>query len=170
MTITNLNPASSTPTKLPYPIHRLNTPQMKMWLISVSWRREQAARFSERYRGGVGILSPTMFLFALVDPRGNIVERHPPYHRFEMWQIANRPKTEICPCADFFDPEVGGAWKLRPEWERGVHHPLCQFDRHAKTVFAKAATLANERLDRGEKNPQARPDEWNRLRDQEASR
>lgn len=170
MTITNLNPASSTPKGLPYPIHRLNTPQMKMWLISTSWRREQAARFSERYRGGVGVLSPTMFLFALVDPRGNIVERHPPYHRFEMWQIANRPQTEICPCANFFDPEVGGAWKLRPEWERGIHHPLCQFDQHAKTVFRKAATLANDRLDRGEKTPQERPDEWNRLRDQEASR
>lgn len=170
MAINNRNPSSSTPKDLPFPIHRLNTPQMKMWLISESWRREQAARLSEMYRGGVGVLSPTMFLFATVDPRGVITERQPPYNRYQMWQIANQPETESCPCGDYFDLEVKGPWREHPKYERGLHHPLCQFDKHATKVFQRAASLAGERLDRGEKESQARPDEWNRLRDEEASR
>ena len=108
MAINNRNPASSTPSHLPFPLHRLNTPQMKMWLISENWRREQAARFADKYRGGVGVLSPTMFLFATVNPRGVIIERQAPFHRFEMWQIANQPETQFCPCGDFFDPEGRG--------------------------------------------------------------
>lgn len=170
MSINNRNPATSTPKDLPFPIHRLNTPQMKMWLASESWKREQAARLAERYRGGVGLLSPTMFLFATVDPRGNIRAYVPPFRRYEMWQIANQPETERCPCGDFFDPEVQGPWRDRPDFERGVHHPLCQFDPHAQKVFVLAASRANERLDRGEENPQERPDEWIKIREEVASR
>lgn len=168
--INNRNPATSTPKGLPYPIHRLNTPQMKMWLASESWKREQASRLSARYREGVGVLSPTMYLFALVDPRGNIRELPPPLHRYQMWQIANQPTVELCPCGEFFYPEVQGPWKLNPEFERGVHHPLCQFDPHATRVFKRAATMAFERLEQGAEDPQARPDEWDKIRKEEASR
>jgi hypothetical protein len=163
--INNRNPASSTPKNLPFPLHRLNTPQVKMWLASESWRREHAARLAEKYRGGVGVLSPTMYLFVVVDPRGVITERQPPYHRFEMHQIDNQPEPERCPCGDYFDPEARGPWRLRPEFERGEHHPLCQFDPFSKRTFYRAAVMANDRLDRGEENPQERPDEWLKIRE-----
>lgn len=170
MSINNRNPASSTPSALPYPLHRLNTPQIKSWLSIDSWKHEQAARLAERYRTGVGVLSPTMYLFALVDPRGGIRELVAPFHRYEMWQIANQPETEECPCGQFFDPEAQGPWRTRPEFERGVHHPFCQFDPFAKNVFARAAAMAIDRLEQGHGNPQARPDEWNRIRTEEAAR
>jgi hypothetical protein len=143
---------------------------MKMWLASESWKREQAARFRDKYRGGVGLLSPTMYLFATVDPRGNIRELAPPFHRYEMWQTANQPEIERCPCGDYYDPEVGGPWRDRPEYERGVHHPFCQFDPHAKKVFHKAAELAVTRLEQGARDAQERPDEWNKIREAVASK
>jgi len=84
-----------------------------------------------------------------------------------MWQIANRPEIPECPCASFFDPEVGGAWRERGG--RAGHHPLCQFDRTVGRVWDIATKQAEERESRGE-NPQARPDEWLRIREEVASR
>jgi hypothetical protein len=162
MAITSQDPRSSTPkTGLPFPLHRLNTPQTKVWLISPHGRNSMAVALARMYPGGVGVLSATQRLFAVVDPKGNVRELPPPHNRYEMWQIANAPRVPECPCANFLDPEVQGPWR-----ERGGnagHHPLCQFDRTAAHVFVKAAETANQRLERG--GPaQERPDEWLRLR------
>jgi hypothetical protein len=118
------------------------------------------------YRGGVGVLSYSQHLFALVDPRGNILPQAPPFRRFEMWQIANQPRPGECPCAEFIDPEVQGPWRDR---QTGAHHPLCQFDRTAKRVFVDAQKSAVQRMQQGQ-SAQARPDEWLRMRKEAASR
>lgn len=159
---TNRDPRSSTPSDLPYPLHRLNTPQTKVWLISLEARRQIANALALKYRGGVGVLTATQRLFALVDPRGAIQELAPPHRRYEMWQIANRPQAPECPCADYIDPEVQGPWR-----ERGsdLHHPLCQFDKTAASVFVRAAREAHARISAG-MGPQERPDEWNRMREE----
>jgi hypothetical protein len=132
------------------------------WLASPHIRNTLAKAFLRRYPGGYGVLSATLRLFSVVDPRGNIRELPPPHKLFEFHQIANRPELPVCQCASFFDPEVGGAWRERGG-EKG-HHPLCQFDRTAQTVFVQAAQSANHRLSEG-KAPQARPDEWIQIRD-----
>lgn len=122
-----------------------------------------ASALVRRYAGGVGVLSATQRLFALVDPRGNVRELPPPHRRYEMWQIANRPEVPECPCANFFDPEVGGPWRERGG--QAGHHPICQFDRSAARVWDIAVKQGEERQARGQ-NPQARPDEWLKIREE----
>lgn len=173
--ITNQRPGSSTPRSLPYPIHRLNTPQIQVWLISVTARREFASNLVKRpeYSGGVGLLSPDLHLFAVVDPHGNIRELPPPHRVFEMWQIENQPDLPRCPCANFIELESGGPWA---ESGKEGHHPLCQFDPTGAIVFGIASKKALHRVGvevRGDslvrvektgKAPQERPDEWDRIR------
>lgn len=167
MGISNLDPRTSTPkTGLPYPLHRINTPQIKVWLINPEFKRVLGAALIRRYPTGVGVLSPTLRLFALVNPKGVVRELPPPHNRYEMWQIANAPEVPECACANFFDPEVGGAWR-----ERGGdagHHPLCQFDKTALRVFVKAADAAVQSVERGGPT-QARPDEWLKMREEAQS-
>lgn len=166
MGINSTDPRSSTPKDLPYPLHRLNRPQTKIWLISEHARRQIASNLARQYRGGVGVLSATQLHFAFVDPRGAITELKLPLRRYEMWQIANRPQVLECPCANYFDPEVEGPWR-----ERGSegHHPLCQFDRTSQSVFSRAAKEAHARIARG--GPaQERPDEWIKIREEEQTR
>jgi hypothetical protein len=160
---TNFDPRSSTPSDLPYPLHRLNTPQTKLWLIFPSMKSQMASALVKKYPGGVGILSATQRLFALVDPRGNVRDLPPPHRRYEMWQIANQPRVPECPCADYFDPEVAGCWRERGE--NAGHHPLCQFDRSSATVFVRAAREAHEQIAKGGE-AQKRPDEWLIMREE----
>jgi hypothetical protein len=160
---TNFDPRSSTPHDLPFPLHRMNRPQTIMWLASETWRRNFCSVKLKTYRGGFGVLSATQYLIAKVDPRGNIQDLVEPFRRFEMWQIANRPEIEECPCAYFFDPEVGGEWRERDG--KNGHHPLCQFDKSAVPVFKRAAGEAWNRIKEGH-DPQARPDEWLRMREE----
>lgn len=167
-----------------YKLHRLNQPLTKMWLIGGPVRRSMAAALvRNKYRGGCGVCSATNYLMAVVDPRGIVREIPPPLRRFELWQMANAPVPEAgdeCPCLGFFDPEVQGEWR-----ERGPlagHHPLCQWDRTAKKVFTLAQGRAAERVGitiehgvpvvdgteklKGGVPAQARPDEWNRIREE----
>lgn len=163
MSINSTDPRSSTPKDLPFPLHRLNSPQTKMWLISLHAKRQMASELARKYRGGVGVLSATQRLIATVDPRGAVTELAPPHRRFEMWQLANRPQVPECPCANYFDPEVEGPWSERGEG--AGHHPLCQFDQMSQSVFSRAAKEAHSRISRG--GPaQERPDEWIRMRDE----
>jgi hypothetical protein len=146
-----------------YPLHLFNLAQTKLWVKRPDARRPMVVHLiREYYRGGFGILSAFLDLIAVADPRGVIRELKPPYRRFQMWQAANAPNvTSECACLNFFDPEVGGRWR-----ERGPsvgHHPFCQFDRTADAVFNHAAASAVTRLEEG-KRPQARPDEWMRMR------
>ena len=118
------------------PLHRLNTPQTKLWLLGGEVRKRMASNLAKLYPSGVGLLSATMLLFAYVNPAGGVRELTPPFKRFQMWQIANQPsELQECQCAAFFDPESGGAWRDRNTSE---HHPFCQFER----VSMKAYELA----------------------------
>lgn len=165
-----------------FPLHRLNQPRTKMWLISVTNKRRTAAALARIYRGGVGVCSATLYLIAVVNPDGTYRELTSPFKRYEMWQIANKPEAigVECPCADYYDPEVGGPYR-----ERGVngHHPMCQFDMTSQAVFKQAQGMAANRLGMAFEHgipivnaeapkksvirpltPQARPDEWEKLR------
>ena len=166
-----------------FPLHRLNVPRTKMWLISDANKRRTSDALSKLYRGGVGVCSATLRLMALVAPNGTYRELAPPFRKYEMWQIANKPHTLglECQCAEYFDPEVGGPYR-----ERGPaagHHPMCQFDQTSSVVFREAQGRAANRLgmtfvggvpivDGTAKpksvikplTPQARPDEWERIR------
>ena len=165
-----------------FPLHRLNIPRTKMWLISESTKRRMAAAFARMYRGGVGICSATLRLMAVVNPNGTFRELAPPFKKYEMWQIANKPAVPVCPCADFFDPEVGGPWSQRGP--SAGHHPHCQFDQTSMAVFVRSQQLAAERIglkftsegvpyvgedsqaskDAAKILTRARPDEWLKLR------
>jgi hypothetical protein len=162
-----------------FPLHRLNTPLTKLWLISPHGRAAMARALARRYQSGVGVCAATLRLIAVVTPTGAVRELAPPHQLFEMWQIANQPKPVECPCANFFDPEVKGAYRHR---SNGEHHPFCQFDRSAMSVFNAAKAAASYRLDlpteggvimvdgerkRSTVKAQARPDEWERLRDEQ---
>jgi hypothetical protein len=154
-----------------------------MWLLSEVNRKNISNALSKMYRGGVGVCSATLRLMAMVAPNGTYRMLAPPFRKYEMWQIANKPEVLglECPCADYFDPEVGGPYR-----ERGPaagHHPMCQFDRTSSVVFKEAQGRAANRLgmtfvngvpvvDSEDKKtsvirpltPQARPDEWERIR------
>jgi hypothetical protein len=165
-----------------FPLHRLNIPRTKMWLISPANKRRTADALAKLYRGGVGVCSATLRLMAMVAPNGTFRELAPPFRKYEMWQIANKPHAigMECPCAEYFDPEVGGAYRMRGTND---HHPMCQFDQTAQVVFKQAQGRAANRLgmtfvdgvpiiDTEPKKPsvikpltpQARPDEWERIR------
>lgn len=174
-----------------FPLHRLNTPKTKLWLISEVWRRSMAKTLHKMYRGGVGVCAATGRLFAYVRPNGDIHELKRPFRKYEMWQMANAPRAIECPCMDFFDPEVQGPYR-----ERGTndHHPMCQFEETGQAVFKEAQGVAANRMgmvfefgvpmvDAMRENvnsnaagkgrvkvatltPQARPDEWENIRKQ----
>lgn len=114
------------------PIHRLNTPQTKLWLFGGDIKRRMASNLSKRYRAGVGVCSATLRLIAYVDPRGGIRDLPPPHKLYKMHEISNQPLVSECQCAGYFDPEVKGAWRERATTD---HHPLCQFDRTSMPVF-----------------------------------
>lgn len=164
MAINNRNPASSTPTDLPFPLHKLTQAQNNLWFIAP---RPMAAMLVRLYPGGCGVLSWSMHLFCRVDPKGIVHPEREPFRRFEKWQIANKAESEQCQCAGYFDPELGGPWSLRGEGHG--HHPLCEYDKHSKVVFKEAAAKALRSLEKG--GPaQERPDEWLKIREDVAKR
>jgi hypothetical protein len=164
MAINNRNPKSSTPTDLPFPLHKLTAAQNALWFVNP---RPMAAALVKLYPGGVGVLSWSMHLFARVDPRGVIEPMRQPFRQFEKWQIANKAESDFCQCLGYYDPEVGGPWSLRGP-EVG-HHPLCEYDKTVKPVFKEAARRANENLAKG--GPaQERPDEWLKIREEVQNR
>lgn len=166
-----------------FPLHRLNTPLTKLWMKGGVVRRSLAAALvAHKYRGGVGVCAADMSLIAVVDPRGVPRDLAPPFRVYELWQLANAPAPVIeCPCAEYFDPEVGGRYG-----DRGAgagHHPFCQFERTASVTYREAQGRAASRLGMefehgvpmapqhgirtrpaGGGIAQARPDEWNKLR------
>lgn len=157
------------------PIHRLNTPQTKLWLFGGDIRRRLASNLSKRYPSGVGVCSATLRLIAYVDPKGGFRELLPPHKKYEMYQISNKPLVAECQCASFFDPEVQGPWRDRGTDE---HHPICQFERVSGKVFdtlvLRSPGVTAARLDangepvfeRHSGAPALRPDEALKLREQ----
>lgn len=149
-----------------FPLFRLNSKQIWFWIAGKNLKRELASMICKTWRSGAVVLSPTLYAIATVDPRGNINDLPPPYQQFEMWQVCNKPSVRYdeCACREYYDPEVLGPWKLR-EKERGldIHHPHCQFDRTASRVWVKNLRDASARVG-AHQNPQARPDEWVKTR------
>ncbi len=142
--------------KVPY--HQLTNNQTKLWLLGGDVRAQMARGIAELYRSGCGIVAWRGQHIAYVRPNGTVQELTPPFHRIEREHIANKPETTACACAEFYDPEVQGPWKLRGTAD---HHPYCQ--------FAAGCALTYKRM--AEKTTQAggtdamRPDEH--LREQE---
>lgn len=154
------------------PIHRLNTPQTKLWLFGGDIRRRMAANLSKRYRSGVGVCSATLRLIAYVDPRGGIRDLPPPHKLYKMHETSNQPMVSECQCASFYDPEVKGPWRDR---DTSDHHPMCQFDGTSSAVFTHMMNVSPGRkavgLDRlgnpifeDDKRESIRPDEALRAR------
>lgn len=154
-----------------FPLHRFNTAQTKAWLRLPNMRPFMADKLAKKYKSGVGVLSATLRLFLLIQPDGKYRELPPPWVEYEMWQVANAPSpVSECACRDYYDPEVGGPWKMR-DGKLG-HHPHCQFRDTAALGFEIDHDNAVNRLTselgpdwekkiRGSGvQPQKRPDEW----------
>lgn len=148
------------PQKSPdFPIHRLNTAQTKAWVSFENSRALIASNLAKKYpKTGVGLLSATLYLFVLIDPRGKYRLLKAPLVQYEMFQVANAPyHWEECACRNYYDPEVLGPWRLRGE--KAGHHPFCQFNKTAVPVYSKCFDSATRRVEQGQE-PQTRPDEW----------
>lgn len=160
-----------------------------MWLLSKSWKMEQARILLLGYKGGCGVCAATCRLIAVVTPDGNVRDLKRPFKKYELWQMQNKPAPNECPCANYYDPEVQGPYR-----DKGLrdHHPFCQFEQTAGVVFVDAqghaAQRAGLKFEYGmpviEANPEAknsnaagqgkalvkdspfqvRPDEWEKLR------
>lgn len=146
-----------------YPLHRLNTGHIRVWLLSRELRRTMATFLAKTYRSGCVVLSPTLHAFATVAPNGVITELPPPHRRFHFWQLANKPSARAgeCACLNFWDPETQGPWGARPDKDRDIHHPHCQSRPVSSLAWQTAYDSATARKDQG-LTPQARPDEWTR--------
>lgn len=151
-----------------FPLVRLNSLQALFWLKGGDRQKQMANIYSKTWKGGLVILSPTLYAIATVGPWGNINDLPPPHRQFEMWQVANKPSVKYmeCACRNYYDPEVQGPWHLRDK-QRGmdVHHPFCQFERTAMPVWVQSKVSAEERA-AAHLNPQTRPDEWIRRREE----
>lgn len=154
-----------------FPLFRLNSLQVLFWTAGSNFhgtnmRAALASTISKTYRTGVVVLSPTLYAIATVDPRGRVEELPEPFQQFAMWQVCNKPSVRYdeCACRNYWDPEVQGPWRLRDK-ERGldIHHPHCQFDRTAVPVWTTNYRTGMERS-AAHLNPQTRPDEWIRTR------
>lgn len=119
------------------PYHKLTEAQGHAWCFSPDVRRQMAARLARMYpQNGCGVCSAHMNLVAYVSARGELRMLVAPFKRIPIHAIANKPKAPECPCARFFDPEVGGEWKQRGTT---AHHPMCQFQRGSQEVFERVA-------------------------------
>lgn len=134
------------------PIHRLDTTLTKCWFLGGVLRRQVCNALSKRYNTGCGVVTDTMWLIAYVDPHGRARELTPPFKKYQIYEIANQPTTNECPCANFYDPKTLGPWSIN---NPGLHHPLCQYEPVAKKVFEILMKIGKP-LDRG--------DGWDRLR------
>lgn len=165
-----------------FPLIRMNSAITQAFFVP-TFRAQLTENWMQKHgRQGVGLCNSELRLIAWLRPNGTILELQPPFKVFEMWQMSNAPPVtsssqQQCACRDYYDPEVGGAWKERglPAWH---HHPFCQFSKSAQKVFKDSADSAysriGERMDwDGEKwlpkegarnfaapSPQKRPDEW----------
>jgi hypothetical protein len=150
-----------------YPLFRCNRALFLYWTAKGVLRRNLANTIAKTWKTGAVILTPALYAVGTVDPRGNPNDLPPPYRQFKMWQICNAPSViyKECACRLFYDPESGGEWGERDDRRaKETHHPHCQFDRKAESGWKQDYVSAHQRLRSG-LNPQARPDEWIRTRE-----
>jgi hypothetical protein len=163
------------------PIHKLTTTQAKYWFMGEDYKRTFATNLvRQRYRGGVAICSPTLWMFAMISPNGAVRELQPPFKGVLLSEIANAPgrpghihDLSECQCAAFYDPESRGPWKARGDKRsKEKHHPLCQFALTSMVVyehFANKVSINPDTIDipgvrgvefDGPGTICARPDAW----------
>ena len=145
-----------------YPLHRLNSAHIRLWLYVPVLQRQLASWLGRQYKTGVVLLSPTLFAFAKVAPNGQVTPLAPPFKRFQFWQCDNKPSLRYneCACRNYIDPESGDRWGARDrERLSDIHHPFCQGRETAAVVWKQSFKSATARMGEG-KSPQARLDEW----------
>jgi hypothetical protein len=139
------------------PLHRLNQVLTRIWMFEETHqaRRQLVKSLNKRYPSGVGVVSATLFLIAFIAPNQSVRNLMPPFRKYEMWQMNNKPAPPECACANFVDPEND----CRPWRERGSreHHPVCQFERTSSKVFER---MVNRPAGK------ERPDDLTRIRDE----
>lgn len=131
--------------------HKLTERQGKAWCLPAPFgpevRRKMASQLAKMYpQNGCGVCSPTMKLVAYVSPRAELRLLTAPFRVIPISAIANKPHIQNCPCLQYWDPEVKGAWGLRSEGERmkhGGHHPMCQYKPSAARVHAELFQAKN---------------------------
>jgi len=116
------------------PIHRMNSLQATAWVRGGEPRRFLGAFFAKTYPDGCAVTECGYRLIGWVDKKGNCFDIPPPHRSIHFSKVANAPKADFdCPCREFYDPEIGGPWKLRNSSE---HHPQCQFEPASMKVWA----------------------------------
>lgn len=154
------------------PYHKLTERQDKAWRLpgkaGETIRLKMAGQLGKMYPSGCGVCSATMKLIAYVQEGGKLRLLLAPFKVIPISAIANKPRATECPCFDYYDPEVRGPWKNRPEQQRekhGGHHPMCQYQRDAGRVFSELYKAKNGGLlINEEKNTAARMHERKRVR------
>lgn len=118
------------------PVHMLNRNHSIVWLTGGAIRKGMALKIVSEYRGGCAIATHKGFVIAMVAPNGAVRELPPPFHMVTRADIANKPTALNCVCQSFWDEEVQGPWR-----SRGLdrHHPYCQFNKTAQTVYMNMA-------------------------------
>ena len=119
--------------------YQLSKTQSEMWLHGGSFRQRVATHIVSKYPEGAAVVEFYGRVIAMVAPNGSVRELSPPFKRMHRNQISISPRPQQCACANFFDPEVGGPWKLRPGVEHR-HHPFCEFNLTSHRVFDAITT------------------------------
>ena len=116
-----------------YPIHRLTQSQSAIWFLNNGLTRGLINNLAHQYPGGVQVASVLLRVIAII--KGNEVTRlPPPFVQVDMYQIANKPTSNECVCAEWYVPERGEAWGTS---NRDKHHPVCNFQEGAVANFNK---------------------------------
>jgi len=147
-----------------YQLHALSRPQTKLWLLDPGARNDMATILAKKYPGGVGVLSDTKLLMALVDPLGILQELEPTYRRYQEGPIADllrdcsQPDAQPSPEETFRARTRRGHMRARSRRAgRSPRDPHHQGSHRCSPHFAQAP-LQNHR-DRKDSSP-ATSCEW----------
>lgn len=113
------------------PLAGLDVSQSRFFWLSPAARLLVARVFGKKY-GQCLIVTYDLLIVGKALANGTLEVFRPPYYRTEMWRLVNKPEKTECKCADFYDPEVQGPWRLRQSTR---HHPFCVYDRPSPVLF-----------------------------------
>lgn len=130
-------------------VHRLDLQETRAWWFNDDLRRKIATHLRhERYAGELSeivIVGPTCVAIGIVSPAGAYKRLEAPQPRYPMWRVDNQPDPASCHCAEFYEPDIAGPWRLK---RQNAHHRFCQYHRHAVANFN--AEVARDRAARPE--------------------
>lgn len=130
------------------PLHRLGESHTVAWLMKKGGRLLLEQTLRNLYPGGVGVCIDTCKLVAYINPIGGVRELSQPWPEYPIHVMVNNPSPSECPCREFLDPEVGGAWAERGT---GEHHPFCMYREGSLERYAHFVRLGHAAK---------RPDAW----------